>query len=1050
MKKAPKILNDQKRLEKLYSFNILDSDPAPEFDAITRLGSQICESPICVISLVDKDRQWFKSKVGLDACETPRDISFCGHAIESDDLFIVENALEDSRFCDNPLVTGGPEIKFYAGAPLVTEDGYRLGTICVIDSKPKTLSESQKQSLKDLSSMVMSLLNLGYKNQNLDELKTQYEDVQEMSHTGGWELDLKTSNTTWSKEVYRIHGIPYGQPTNKVDGISFYAPHERERITKFIENCISKRESFDEVFEFFDANDKRKWVRSIGRAVVNEENDVVKLIGTFQDVTEARNKEFEFDLILKNTKVGIWKLNLQTNELIWDDSMYRLFDVDKEKFSGAYDAWVNTLAPDYKEQATAEINEAIAGGKKFDTTFAIKTSEGKRRYIGARAEIERDEQGRPLMMTGINWDKTEEFIAQEKSKREEKARLNQLNTMMTSTPSCLKVITREGSLINMNPQGIRLIEAESFESVEGADVYQIVEESHREKFKEFNEKICEGNHGSLTFEIVGLKGTKRWMETFAAPFILDNGEMAHIAITNDISERIKSKEKFDQLLELNEEILNSTTEGILLVNHQTRSIQKFNDKFIKMWKIPKSFTETHEDEKMITFVLDQLSEPEKFVQLVEDLYTRPDEESFDTLKFKDGRIFDRYSTPLRVGEEIKGRLWFFRDVTEKRQLEQIVNHNSKLAAIGQLAAGVGHEINNPLTIIKGYVSTIKRMNTDLKEDIKLGLDKIDLASERIKKIVSGLRTFSRLEKEGESKLFNVLDLINEIESMISEIYRQEQVQLKFDCQNLDHHFHINGDRGKLEQVIMNLISNAKDATEDCEERIIDIDVTSHDHELVISVKDNGSGIAEENKKSIFDPFFTTKEVGKGTGIGLSLAHKFIHDDFLGSLYLSDTEHGAEFVIKINGQVNPIQLPVKSSSHGELNFNLKAIIADDEEGIRHLLKTQLEDIGIEAVTFENGELAYEHYLKNPEAYDLIISDIKMPKMDGPTLLKKIKNNEELNRPCFYFITGGVNINLDDPEKPYFKMLDGLIFKPFNLDDIALELSKKFDGSKRKSA
>lgn len=129
--------NETERLEFLKSLNILDSLPEQSFDTITSLASDICKTPIATISLVDDSRQWFKSKVGLNASETPRDISFCGHAILGQKIFEVPNALDDDRFCDNPLVTGEPNIRFYAGIPLISSNQYALGTLCVIDNKPR-------------------------------------------------------------------------------------------------------------------------------------------------------------------------------------------------------------------------------------------------------------------------------------------------------------------------------------------------------------------------------------------------------------------------------------------------------------------------------------------------------------------------------------------------------------------------------------------------------------------------------------------------------------------------------------------------------------------------------------------------------------------------------------------------------------------------------------------------------------------------------------------------------------------------------------------------
>lgn len=147
------------RLGKLAEYQILDTPPESEFDEITQIAAKLIGTPISLVSLIDRDRQWFKARYGLTATETPRDQAFCAHAIESDNLYIVNNATQDPLFADNPLVTGNPNIRFYAGAPLITPDKFKLGTLCVIDTQPHDgLSDDAQRILTLLAKMVVNVL----------------------------------------------------------------------------------------------------------------------------------------------------------------------------------------------------------------------------------------------------------------------------------------------------------------------------------------------------------------------------------------------------------------------------------------------------------------------------------------------------------------------------------------------------------------------------------------------------------------------------------------------------------------------------------------------------------------------------------------------------------------------------------------------------------------------------------------------------------------------------------------------------------------------------
>ena len=205
---TPKIpVDDVKRVDALNAYSILDTLPEKEFDDITYLASQICNTPISLISLIDDKRQWFKSHHGVDATETPRDIAFCAHAInEQDQMFIVNDSRKDVRFHDNPLVTGNPHVIFYAGMPLVSPDGFSLGTLCVIDHKPRKLDESQIKALKALSGQIGRLFELRKKTYQLEatvsELANQNKILEKFAGIAAHDIKSPLSNIVMMTDVF--------------------------------------------------------------------------------------------------------------------------------------------------------------------------------------------------------------------------------------------------------------------------------------------------------------------------------------------------------------------------------------------------------------------------------------------------------------------------------------------------------------------------------------------------------------------------------------------------------------------------------------------------------------------------------------------------------------------------------------------------------------------------------------------------------------------------------------------------------------------------------
>lgn len=303
--------DEELRLVTLRALAVLDSGVEPLFDALTKAAAAVTGCPIALISLIDADRQWFKSNVGLPGIsETPRDSAFCAHAILGSGILEVADARHDPRFADNPLVTGEPNIRFYAGAPITLHDGLRLGTLCVIDREPGALDDQQRIALEQLARAAAEALELrrdaisehAAQEREAAAMRQQMESarsVQQRLHAseallersarlagvGGWELDLVTRRLSWTEQACRIHDLPPGYQPTLEEAIQFFEPEARARIEAAMNRARKDGESWDLQLPVVTAKGRKIQVRVVGAMVYAEDGSPRCLAGAVQDVT---------------------------------------------------------------------------------------------------------------------------------------------------------------------------------------------------------------------------------------------------------------------------------------------------------------------------------------------------------------------------------------------------------------------------------------------------------------------------------------------------------------------------------------------------------------------------------------------------------------------------------------------------------------------------------------------------------------------------------------------------------------------------------------------
>ena len=328
--------NENNRLRDLYSYDILDTPAETDFDELVELASQICKCPISLITLIDKDTQWLKSKKGIEKTQTPRDVAFCSHAILQDDVMVVENALEDERFHDNPLVTEDPNIRFYAGAPIVSPAGHKLGTVCIIDSEPRKCSEEEQRALKLLSNQVTKLLEIRKKNmlirqraeeiialkseainnfmQQTEEIKKKiatdlHEDFAQSLASGIMFLKMAEQNAEKAPSIIQDVRKQLTETLSNMRDLSYM-------VTPPTENWVTSREMVTEYFKAVAVT------YPFEITITGEETD----ISAHPDITLAGIRVVEQWLKLLGYKEQVTSVEIEMN--ISDILCFRVFDND--------------------------------------------------------------------------------------------------------------------------------------------------------------------------------------------------------------------------------------------------------------------------------------------------------------------------------------------------------------------------------------------------------------------------------------------------------------------------------------------------------------------------------------------------------------------------------------------------------------------------------------------------------------------------------------------------------------------------------------------------
>jgi PAS domain S-box-containing protein len=322
-------LNDeQRRLDELQRYDILDTEREPAFDRLTELAAIVCAAPISLVTCIDETRQWFKARHGVELDETPRGISFCAWALLERKTMVVEDCLQDSRFAGNPFVTGAEQIRFYAGAPLISPRGFSVGTLCVLDRRPRTLSPEQKRALELLRDEVMQMLEnrrelfelrraesmrqeaveallatkvdlearIELRTREVKEVVRRLAEAQAVAHVGSWEWSVIDNRVLWSEELYRIYNVEHEDFKGTYEGfLSRVHPEDLEHTQAVIGDAFQRPKRFTYDHRIVRTDGAVRMLHTVGEVITNGDGKPLRMVGSCWDVTDQWEATHELE-----------------------------------------------------------------------------------------------------------------------------------------------------------------------------------------------------------------------------------------------------------------------------------------------------------------------------------------------------------------------------------------------------------------------------------------------------------------------------------------------------------------------------------------------------------------------------------------------------------------------------------------------------------------------------------------------------------------------------------------------------------------------------------
>jgi len=981
MDKYPVPDNEYGRIKKLEFFDLLQLEKDPQLDIFAETAGLIADCPASLIAMMESENQVIQSCIGLDFDSVDRKSTLCQYAIASGDVVIINDTLSDERSSANPLILQGG-IRFYAGIPLIDNDGFALGTLCVIDYKPKTLTEKQITALKKIGNAITTLLTGRRNDIQAEYFQQTFNISNNLICVLDNNLNLKDANPAFNK----IFGFSKANATDQ--NFLRILGEDNSELQLLINNLpdIQEEATFSTSTKISD-----------GITIIvewslkqNHNNSEIFCFGInitqqIEEKQKLESSERRFRSFFENA-IGLMSMHdMQGNILAVNEKGRKTLQYSAEEVKKLN---LKDLVPEKNWSLLAEYLERINSNEEDLGTMILKSKEGEEMVWMYHNLVETDKEGMPYVVsTALN---VTERMALEKD-------LLYTKKMLEQTSSVAQVGGWEVNLKNntvfwsQSTRDIHKIDKEFEPNFDNALGFYS-EESRNKVESLFERAVQKGLPYDEELQIIRNDGVKIWVRVKGIPEFEEGVCTKVFGIIQDI-------DKFKNIyLEL------STKEAMLrsFITYVPTAVAMF-DKDLNYLSVSSSWKnefQMHDTEligKNMFTISPNVPEDRKKIYrdaLAGKAYVNKDM----TLEIPHKEGLQHYHivvSPWYLSDEVMGGVIVSaQNTTESEKTNEELKNAKQMADIAnktksEFLANMSHEIRTPLNGVIGFSDLL--LQTPLNEIQTQYLNYINESGENLLNIINDILDFSKIES-GKMELLiekaNVYDMVSQVINAVLYQSQKKNIELLLNIEpGLPKTIWV--DETRLKQILINLLGNAVKFTEqgEIELKVEKLNLDDKNIKLRFSVRDTGIGIPVEKQQHIFNAFTQenssiSKRYG-GTGLGLTISNNILK--YMGSnlTLLSELEKGSVFYFDIE-----IPFEISDQSEDEILKINKVLIVDDNEANRVILQHMLAYKNIDSKLAANGMEALQMLLAG-ERFDIILVDYHMPIISGLETIEKIK-------------------------------------------------------------